>query len=64
MIRPVTRRQLLRAGGAGAVGVGLAGVAGCSTLSTSGVSTPQSFEVPLPIPPVEHGRMTGGLRTR
>jgi len=63
VIRPVTRRQLLRAGGAGAVGVGLAGVAGCSTLSTSGVSTPQSFEVPLPIPPVEHGRMTGGLRT-
>lgn len=59
----LSRRRLLQLGGAGLVGTGVAASAGCSTASTSGVSEPDAFDTPLPIPPEAESRLTGGIRT-
>ena len=60
----LTRRQLLRYSGAGLATAAVAGtVAGCSTASTSSVSQPEEFDVPLPIPPLAESRVVGGVRT-
>ncbi len=59
----LTRRRLLALGGAGAAGAGLAALAGCSGGSISGVTEPEAFDTPLPIPPLAEGRMVGGIRT-
>lgn len=60
----ITRRQLLRYSGAGLATAAIAGtVAGCNTASTSSVSQPEEFDVPLPVPPLAESRMDGGVRT-
>ncbi|WP_022917925.1 multicopper oxidase family protein [Ruania albidiflava] len=59
----LTRRQLLASGAAGAAGAGIAALAGCSGASVTGVSEPEAFDTPLPIPPLADSRMVDGIRT-
>jgi len=58
-----TRRHVLALGAAGLAGVGFTALTGCSTMSTSSVTEPDSFDTPLPIPPEEYDRLEGGIRT-
>lgn len=58
-----TRRHMLTLGTAGLAGIAFAALTGCSTMSTSSVTEPDSFDAPLPIPPLAESRMEHGIRT-